>query len=79
MKYDRQRTLVIRIAAITLASDSGITIGRFCPSKITGKKAFLSGSRCRSHAVKKGHAKHSSVADHEDGQAFSSCRARSEC
>ena len=30
---DSQRTLVIRIAAIALASDSAITIARFCPSK----------------------------------------------
>ena len=35
MRYDRQRTLVIRIAAITLASDSAITIARFCPSKVS--------------------------------------------
>ena len=33
-RYDRQRTLVIRIAAITLASHLVITIARFCPSKI---------------------------------------------
>ena len=32
-RYDRQRTLAIRIAAITLASDSAITIARFRPSK----------------------------------------------
>ena len=32
-RYDRQRTLAIRIAAITLASDSVITIARFHPSK----------------------------------------------
>ena len=32
--YDRQRTLAIRIAAITLASDSAITIARFRPSKV---------------------------------------------
>ena len=32
-RYNRQRTLVIRIAAITLASDSTITIARFCPCK----------------------------------------------
>ena len=32
-RYDHQRTLVIRIAAITLASDSAITIARFRPSK----------------------------------------------
>ena len=31
-RFDRQRTLVIRIAAITLASDSAITITRFRPS-----------------------------------------------
>ena len=30
---NRQRSLVIRIAAITLASDSAITIARFRPSK----------------------------------------------
>ena len=30
-RCDRQRTLAIRIAAITLASDSAITIARFCP------------------------------------------------
>ena len=33
-RYDRQRTLVIRIAAITLASDSAITLARFRPSKL---------------------------------------------
>ena len=32
-RYDRQRLLVIRIAAITLASDSAITLERFRPSK----------------------------------------------
>ena len=32
-RYDRQRTLVIRIAAIILASDSAITLARFRPSK----------------------------------------------
>ena len=32
-RNDRQRTLVIRIAAITLASDSAITNARFRPSK----------------------------------------------
>ena len=31
--YDRQRTLAIRIAAITLASDSARTTARFRPSK----------------------------------------------
>ena len=35
-RYDRQRTLAIRIAAITLASDSARTIMRFRPSKNTG-------------------------------------------
>ena len=30
-RYDRQRTLAIRIAAITLASDSAITIARSSP------------------------------------------------
>ena len=34
-RYDRQRTLVIRIAAITLASDSAITLERFRPSKLS--------------------------------------------
>ena len=33
-RYDRQRTLATRIAAITLASDSAIAIARFRPSKI---------------------------------------------
>ena len=32
-RYDRQRMLAIRIAAITLASDSAITLARFRPSK----------------------------------------------
>ena len=32
--HDRQRTLVIRIAAITRAGDSAITIARFRPSEI---------------------------------------------
>ena len=31
---DRQRTLAIRIAAITLASDSAITLARFRPSEV---------------------------------------------
>ena len=35
--YDRQRTLVIRIASITLASDSAITLARFRPSKVCTK------------------------------------------
>ena len=34
-RYDRQQTLVIRIAAITLASDSVITLARFRPSKLS--------------------------------------------
>ena len=33
-RYDCQRTLAIRIAAITLASDSAITLARFRPSKM---------------------------------------------
>ena len=33
-RYDRQRMLVIRIAAITLAGDSAITLARFRPSKV---------------------------------------------
>ena len=33
-RYHRQQTLTIRIAAITLASDSAITIARFRPSKL---------------------------------------------
>ena len=33
-RYDCRRTLAIRIAAITLASDSAITIARFRPSKV---------------------------------------------
>ena len=32
-KYECQRTLAIRIAAITFASDSAISIARFRPSK----------------------------------------------
>ena len=32
-RYDRQRTLAIRITEITLASDAAITIVRFRPSK----------------------------------------------
>ena len=35
VRYERQRTLAIRIAAITLASDSSIIIERFRPSKVT--------------------------------------------
>ena len=34
-RYELQRTLAIRIAAITLASDSAVTIARFRPSKIS--------------------------------------------
>ena len=38
-RYGRQRTPAIRIAAITLASDSAITLARFRPSKVrTGLK-----------------------------------------
>ena len=33
-RYDRQRTLAIRIAEIALASDSAIAIARFRPSKV---------------------------------------------
>ena len=33
-RYDRRRTLVIRIAAITLAGDSVITLAQFRPSKL---------------------------------------------
>ena len=36
VRYDRQRTLAIRIAAITLASDSAITLAQFRPSKLRG-------------------------------------------
>ena len=32
--YDHQRTLVIRIVAITLASESAMTLARFRPSKL---------------------------------------------
>ena len=35
-RYELQRTLAIRIAAITLASDPAITIARFRPSKMKG-------------------------------------------
>ena len=35
--HDRQRTLVIRIAAITLTSDSAITIAQFRPSKYASR------------------------------------------
>ena len=34
-RYERQRTLVIRIAAKTLASDSAVTIAQFRPSKLS--------------------------------------------
>ena len=37
VKYELQRTLAIRIATITLASDSAITLARFRPSKIHPK------------------------------------------
>ena len=47
MRYDCQRTLVIRIAAITLASDSAITLARFRPSKtptfMASERAFNMG------------------------------------
>ena len=39
-RYGRHRTLAIRIAAITLASDSAITIARFRPSKF-GRLLYL--------------------------------------
>ena len=40
-RYDRQRTLVIRIAAITLGSDSAIILARFRPSKVASLCPFL--------------------------------------
>ena len=40
-RYDRQRTLAIRIAAITVASDSAITIARFRPSKVVLVLGFI--------------------------------------
>ena len=40
-RYDRHRTLAIRIAAITLASDSAITIARFRPSKLSFLSLFF--------------------------------------
>ena len=50
-KNDRQRTLVIRIAAITPASDAAITIARFPPSKVRRSvlesKSFGAISFCR--------------------------------
>ena len=39
-RYDRQRTLAIRIAAITLTSDSANTIARFRPSKARPSVTF---------------------------------------
>ena len=41
-RYDRQRTLAIRIAAITLASDSVIAFARFRPSKLSSLSTFSS-------------------------------------
>ena len=43
-RYELQRTLAIRIAAITLASDSAITIARFRPSKL---RTYVVGKCCR--------------------------------
>ena len=40
-RYERQRALVIRIAAVTLASDSAITIARFRPSKLAVKNSLF--------------------------------------
>ena len=40
-RYDCQRTLAIRIAAITLASDSATTIARFRPSKGDAQRQWL--------------------------------------
>ena len=45
-RYDRQRTLVIRIAAITLASDSAITIARFRPFKEVMLTGFFKRGFC---------------------------------
>ena len=39
-RYDRQRTLVIRITTVALASDSLITVRRFCPSKLWTKMLY---------------------------------------
>ena len=36
-RYEHQRSLAIRIAAITLASDSAITTARFRPSKVQNR------------------------------------------
>ena len=48
--YDRQRTLAIRIAAITLASDSAIIIARFRPSKVAVHVAVRESVCTRAHA-----------------------------
>ena len=45
-RYDCQRTLVIRIAAKTLASDSAITLARFRPSEV-GMRYMPTSSRFR--------------------------------
>ena len=37
-RYELQRTLALRIATISLASDSAITIARFRPSKLGREK-----------------------------------------
>ena len=42
-RYERQQTLPIRIAAVTLACDSAITVARFRPSKVRWW-AFILGS-----------------------------------
>ena len=56
-RYDRQRTLAIRIAAITLASDSALTITRFRPSKGLANGGLSSAPRMtgrRSHWTERG-------------------------
>ena len=46
-RYDRQRTLAIRIATITLASDSATTIARFRPSKVPWTPRDFAGERLK--------------------------------
>ena len=43
-RHDRQRTPVIRIAALTLASDSAITLAQFRPSKLGARYCQLGAS-----------------------------------
>ena len=60
-RYDRQRTLVIRIAATTLASDSALTLARFRPSKLRRQAAIITANVIVAYSYAKNMACHRCV------------------